>query len=77
MEYCPNGSLVNLVENARLRNMHGLPEHLCRVLFRQLLLSYKALHDQGWSHNDIKPDNAVLDSAMNLKLIDFGFADSS
>lgn len=45
-----------------------------RVLMGRLLKSYKCLYDLGFSHNDIKPENIVIDSEFNCKLIDFGFS---
>jgi len=32
------------------------------------------MHDQGWVHCDVKPDNFLLDTEGNLKLIDFSIA---
>lgn len=32
------------------------------------------MHEQGWIHCDVKPDNFLLDTEGNLKLIDFSIA---
>ncbi len=32
------------------------------------------MHEQGWVHCDVKPDNFLLDNEGNLKLIDFSIA---
>lgn len=38
-----------------------------------LLRGLTFLHDNGWVHGDIKPENMVLDSDGNARWIDFGF----
>lgn len=35
------------------------------------------LHDQGWIHRDVKPDNFLVNEAGNVKLIDFAIAQKS
>lgn len=52
-----------------------MSELTSRVLLSSILRSYKALHDLGFAHNDIKPENVVLDGQLHAKLIDFGFTD--
>ena len=32
------------------------------------------MKDKGFTHRDLKPENVCLDSAFNLKIIDWGFA---
>lgn len=32
------------------------------------------MHSKGIAHRDLKPENIMLDSQLNLKLIDFGLA---
>ena len=34
----------------------------------------KHLHDKGWVHCDVKPDNFLADNEANIKLIDFSIA---
>jgi serine/threonine-protein kinase len=40
-------------------------------LFEQLCQALGYLHDQGWVHRDIKPDNVLFNKASELRLIDF------
>ena len=34
----------------------------------------EVLHKQGYTHNDIKTDNIMLDSGHNAVLVDLGFS---
>ena len=33
-----------------------------------------ALHDAGWVHGDVKPENAIVGTSGHVTLIDLGFA---
>ncbi len=41
---------------------------------RQLAQGLMHMHDAGWIHGDVKPDNVVLSSTGHATLIDLGFA---
>lgn len=51
-----------------------LSEESARCYFRQLIETLAFLHSQGLAHRDVKPENMLLDEKLNLKLIDFAFA---
>ncbi|MFH4976084.1 hypothetical protein AB6A40_002793 [Gnathostoma spinigerum] len=69
-EYCPNGTLLNLILKEK-----RIPEypHAAR-LFRQLTEAVHYLHQHFVVHRDIKAENVLLDANGDVKLIDFGFA---
>lgn len=60
---------------ADLTHISPLPfEDVCRIAV-QAIDAIEAMHDKGWVHRDIKPDNAMLDDRTGtLYLIDFGLA---
>ncbi|KAH7649302.1 hypothetical protein FG379_002475 [Cryptosporidium bovis] len=46
-----------------------------RNLAKQIFIGIKHIHDKGYIHTDIKPDNILVDSErMNFKISDFGNA---
>ncbi|KAL0224652.1 hypothetical protein RCL1_002564 [Eukaryota sp. TZLM3-RCL] len=57
-----------------LLEMHpkGLDPALVDKFLAQLVSAVLYLHQHNFIHRDIKPDNVVIDSDSNLKLIDFG-----
>jgi serine/threonine protein kinase len=44
------------------------------VLFQQILEAIGYLHRKNIVHRDIKPENILLNKAMKVKIIDFGFS---
>nr|XP_034360984.1 sperm motility kinase 3A-like [Arvicanthis niloticus] len=49
-----------------------LPEGLARKIFRQIVHAMCYCHDIGVVHHDLKPDNIMVDSTGNVKIVDFG-----
>lgn len=71
MEYCPEGTLEELVHSTET----GLDESSIRRYSRQLFEAVAVLHENGVVHRDIKGANIFLtDEMQNLKLGDFGCA---
>lgn len=63
MEYVPGRTLEQHRPN---RLDHFL------IIFRKVALGLAALHDYGFVHADMKPNNVVLGSGGIVKIIDFG-----
>ena len=60
---------VNVKISIRERREELLP--ILTPLIRQCGLGLKEMHDKGWVHCDVKPDNFLADDKGIVKLIDF------
>ena len=49
-----------------------IPEDWAKFYVAELTLALDTIHDLGYVHRDIKPDNMLMDSKGHLKLADFG-----
>ncbi|GJQ75197.1 hypothetical protein Trydic_g9799 [Trypoxylus dichotomus] len=72
MEYHPGGDLFGLLN----RQGGTLPESAASFYIAELVLGLNDLHNMGYVHRDIKPDNILLDRCGHVKLADFGSASS-
>ncbi|KAG1673470.1 Citron Rho-interacting kinase [Nymphon striatum] len=70
MEFHPGGDLLGLL------NKYGdiLPEKMVKFYLAELVQAIHTLHDMGYVHRDIKPDNILIDRTGHIKLADFGSA---
>ena len=69
MEYCPYDSVHNYVKD------HGPFEaNVCLNFFHSLLSTLKIIHEKGFAHLDIKPQNILIDKHGRLKISDFGLS---
>ncbi len=66
MELAVGGSLRGLLAGG------ALPPAVAVRYFVQIALGLRAAHEHGLLHRDLKPENVLLDSAGNVKLVDFG-----
>jgi serine/threonine-protein kinase len=70
--------VMELFEGIALHELVGLKGALdwptaCDVIC-QAASALQALHDLGFVHRDVKPDNLLLSASGDLKLVDFGLA---
>lgn len=69
MPYCPNGSLAD-----RIHSGNALSEQEMAGLFIQVGNGLSELHKNKIIHQDIKPDNVLIDAKNRYQLTDFGIS---
>uniref|UniRef100_K3X1P8 non-specific serine/threonine protein kinase n=1 Tax=Globisporangium ultimum (strain ATCC 200006 / CBS 805.95 / DAOM BR144) TaxID=431595 RepID=K3X1P8_GLOUD len=67
MEYLPGGDLMGL-----LMKEDTLSEDTTRFYAAEMVLAIESVHELGYIHRDMKPDNVLLDAHGHLKLTDLG-----
>jgi len=67
MEFLPGGDLMTL-----LIKEDTFPEESTRMYMAEMVMAVKSIHDLGYIHRDLKPDNILLDWDGHLKLSDMG-----
>jgi len=70
MEYFPAGSLKQRL----LGKQFGFIKENAQSIFKQAATALAYMHASGWVHRDIKPDNILVNSAGELRIIDFAIA---
>lgn len=68
MDYYIGGDLLTLFS----KYDDYLPEEMSRFYGAQIVMAISVLHDMGYIHRDIKPDNILLDKDGHARLADFG-----
>ena len=51
------------------------PEAICKYYFKQMLEGLNYIHERGFSHRQLAPNNIMIDAATNdIKIVGFGFS---
>lgn len=66
MDYMPGGDIVSLMSK------YEIPEEWAIFYTMEVILALDTIHNMGFVHRDVKPDNMLLDKFGHLKLADFG-----
>ncbi|CAN5587457.1 hypothetical protein BH23BAC1_BH23BAC1_25480 [soil metagenome] len=69
LPYCPNGSLSSLIHDPEPIN-----ENVIAHILIQIGGALAYLHSQNILHQDVKPDNVLIDAQGNYRLSDFGIS---
>ena len=68
MDYHPGGDLLSLLS----KYDDVFEEPMARFYLGEIALAIQSLHELGFIHRDIKPDNVLIDATGHVKLADFG-----
>lgn len=69
MEYCPNGTLFDLLTS---REHKGFSEKELIQITQAILTGLKSIHQVGIYHQDVKIENVLVGEDKAFKLCDFG-----
>ncbi len=67
MEYMPGGDLMALLMKEDI-----LTEAATRIIAAESCLAIQSVHNLGYVHRDLKPDNLLIDHMGHVKLTDLG-----
>ena len=67
MEYINGGNLFSFLKKHR-----KVSEKTAKLLYKQIILGIKYMHEKNIVHRDIKLENILIDLNNNIKICDFG-----
>uniref|UniRef100_A0A3B3B8F6 Citron Rho-interacting kinase n=1 Tax=Oryzias melastigma TaxID=30732 RepID=A0A3B3B8F6_ORYME len=70
MEYMPGGDLMSLLN----RYEDQFDEAMAQFYLAELIEAIHAVHQLGYVHRDVKPENILIDRTGHIKVSDFGSA---
>ncbi|KAL2100158.1 hypothetical protein ACEWY4_004552 [Coilia grayii] len=70
MEYLPGGDLMALMN----RYEEQFDEAMAQFYLAELVQAIHTVHQMGYVHRDVKPENVLIDRTGHIKLADFGSA---
>ena len=73
-EFAENGDLGSHIINNNRAFKKGQPECQIFEMFRQLVDGVEAMHNKGFVHLDLKPDNVLLNIHSQIMISDFALS---
>jgi serine/threonine-protein kinase len=70
MEFFPSGSLKLRI----MRKEKAFIQEKVHDIFKQAMTGLAYMHASGWVHRDIKPENILVNSAGEVRIIDFAIS---
>lgn len=68
MDYYAGGDLLTLLA----RHEYKIPESTVKFYAAEIIMAIDSIHQLGYVHRDIKPDNILIDKYGHIRLGDFG-----
>jgi serine/threonine protein kinase len=69
LDFVQGGDLLNA-----LNKFKTFPPSVCRFFAAEIAIALNSVHELGFIHGDVKPDNILIDKTGHIKLTDFGIA---
>lgn len=69
MEFLPGGDMMTMLIKYDI-----FSEEMVRFYVGECILAIQSIHDLGFIHRDLKPDNILIDKNGHIKLSDFGLS---
>jgi serine/threonine protein kinase len=70
MEFFPSGALKLRI----VRKQYDFIKEHCHSILKQAATGFAYMNASGWVHRDVKPDNILVNSAGEVRIIDFALA---
>lgn len=74
MEYIEGKNMHQFIDEIRENNPDEVVYYYLLLIAKDVTQGLKYIHNNGIIHNDIKPENIMIDSSFTPRIIDFGLS---